>query len=217
MRRARWIAVSIVLPLLYAALVFVATRHPKPVYAFADPTVMTVTDKPGPAVYHAPEPIYPPEALRRRLEGAVRFQVTVAADGTVARATLVDGSAPLVSAALAAVRQYQFEARAAETEIDIGFSLAGPTRSRSPAEPVERKPPRGHGMRGVVRVVATVNPEGRVDFVQPVSGPDLLKPAVADAVRQWLFRPARRNGRPTRSTVVLDVPVGQPGQSEPRP
>jgi hypothetical protein len=44
MARARWIAVTVVLPVLYAAMVFVVTREPKPVYAFAQPTVVTVTE-----------------------------------------------------------------------------------------------------------------------------------------------------------------------------
>jgi hypothetical protein len=43
-RKARKVAVTIVLPLLYAFAVYVATRHPKPVYAFAQPTVITVTE-----------------------------------------------------------------------------------------------------------------------------------------------------------------------------
>jgi hypothetical protein len=45
MRRALRLVVSVGLPMLYAAAVYVATRHPKPVYAFAEPTVITVTDK----------------------------------------------------------------------------------------------------------------------------------------------------------------------------
>jgi hypothetical protein len=45
MRRALRLAVSVGLPLLYAVAVFVVTRHPKPVYAFAEPTVITVTDE----------------------------------------------------------------------------------------------------------------------------------------------------------------------------
>jgi hypothetical protein len=44
MKRVRWIAVSVLLPVLYAAVVFVVTRKPKPVYAFAQPTVVTVTE-----------------------------------------------------------------------------------------------------------------------------------------------------------------------------
>jgi len=208
MGRARWIAVTIVLPLLYAVAVFVATRHPKPVYAFADPTVMTVTDKPGPAIFHAPEPIYPAQALRDRIEGSVKFKVAIGADGTVASATPVSGPEPLRAAASVALRQYQFEAKFAQTEIDIAFSRRTATRSFSPPEPLERKKPRRTGARGVVRVVATVNEEGLVDFVQPVSGPEALTGAAVDAVRQWKFRPALRNGKAVHGTVVLDVPVG---------
>jgi TonB family protein len=208
MGRARWIAVTIGLPLLYAVAVFVCTRHPKPVYASVDPTVMTVTDKPGPAIYHAPEPIYPPQALRARVEGLVRCHVAIAADGTVAAATPVDGPEPLRSAALTALRQYQFEPKFAETEIDVPFSLKTAVRSLSPPEPVVRKKPRRTRTAGVVRLVATVNPEGHVDFVQPVSGSESLMGAATDAVRQWTFRPALRNGKPVHATVVLDVPVG---------
>jgi TonB family protein len=209
MRKARWIAVTFVLPLLYAVVVFVATRHPKPVYAFADPTVMTVTDKPGPAIFHAPDPIYPRQALRDGVEGRVKFKVTIAADGTVARAARLSGPKPLADAALASVMQYQFEAKAGETDIEVGFALRNATRSLVPPEPVQRRNPRSHGMHGVVRVVATVNAEGRVDFVQPVSGPEALVPAATDAVRQWTFRPAMRNGTPTPGTIVIDVAAGR--------
>src|SRR5947209_12706605 len=139
MGRARWIAVSVVLPLLYAVAVFVATRHPKPVYAFADPTVMTVTDQPGPAIFHAAEPIYPAQALRNQIEGSVKVQVAIGADGTVASATPVSGPEPLRAAASAAVRQYQFEAKFARAEIEIPFSRQNATRSYSPPEVVERK------------------------------------------------------------------------------
>jgi|KBSMisStandDraft_5_1062788.scaffolds.fasta_scaffold2697022_2 hypothetical protein len=44
MARVRWIALTIVLPVVYAAVVFAVTRKPKPVYQFAAPTVVTVTE-----------------------------------------------------------------------------------------------------------------------------------------------------------------------------
>jgi len=34
------------MPLLYLALAYVATRHPKPMYVFATPTVITVSASP---------------------------------------------------------------------------------------------------------------------------------------------------------------------------
>jgi hypothetical protein len=59
-----------------------------------------------------------------------------------------------------------------------------------------------------VRVVALVGPEGRVELVQPVTGPADLVPAAVESVRQWIFRPTLRNGRPEQGTAVVDVPFG---------
>ena len=51
-----------------------------------------------------------------------------------------------------------------------------------------------------------INSEGRVEFVQPVDGPPILIPAAVEAVKQWRFTPPLRNGEPTHSTTVIDVP-----------
>ena len=211
MGKARWVIVSIGLPLVYVVSVYVVTRKPKPVYAFADPTVVTVSDKPGPPIFHAPDPIYPARALRERIEGSVKLHVTIADDGTVANAVVVSGPEPLRAAALTDARQYQFEAKAAETDIDIGFSLRNATRWLTAPEPIDRVTPeypkiaRRRHIEGVVRVVAMVNPEGRVESVQPVSGPEPLKEPALDAVKQWRFRPLHRNGKPGYGTAVVDV------------
>ena len=101
MARLRWVAITIALPLVYLVLLYRATRPPKPVYVFANPTVMTVTDKGGPAILHSPDVVYPPQALRDRVEGRVTLKVTVGADGTVARAAAV-ASEPAAAPAWAA-------------------------------------------------------------------------------------------------------------------
>ena len=209
MSRLRWVSVTYALPLLYLALVYSSTRQPKAVYRYANPTVMTVTDTGGPAVLHGPDVVYPPQALRDRVEGSVKLKVTVAADGTVARAVPVSGPPLLRQAAVNRVRQWQFEAKAQETLIDVGFSLGGATRSLALPEPLHRTPPvyKG-GYRGSVRVVAMVDPEGRVEFVQPVTGPEILIGAAVRSVRQWTFRPMLRDGKPVRGTAVVDVPFG---------
>ena len=118
MGKARAIATGVVLPLVYAAAVFVATRHPKPVYAFADPTVYNVVEQAGPKILKSVDPVYPPNV---KAVGSVKFKVTIAADGSVAHAYYESGPAELVNAALTAVRQYRFEPKAAETEIEIPF------------------------------------------------------------------------------------------------
>jgi outer membrane biosynthesis protein TonB len=59
-----------------------------------------------------------------------------------------------------------------------------------------------------VRLVVVVNAEGRVEFVQPVTGPEPLVPVAAESVRHWKFRPMLRNGQPVHGTAVVDVPFG---------
>lgn len=209
MSRLRWASMTFALPLIYLATLYLATRPPKAVYVFANPTVMTVSDKGGPAILHAPDVVYPPRALRDRVEGSVTLRVTVGADGGVTKAVPVSGPPPLRQAAVDNVRQWQFEAKAQETQIDVRFSLGGATHSLVLPEVVKRKAPRYKGkVHGLVRVVAMVDPEGRVEFVQPVTGPEDLVPAAVEAVRKWTFRPTLRNGAPVHGTAVVDVPFG---------
>jgi outer membrane biosynthesis protein TonB len=61
------------------------------------------------------------------------------------------------------------------------------------------------GTHGVVRVVAMVDAQGRVEFAQPVSGPKRLVPAAVASVKQWIFRPTLRDGKPDHGTAVVDV------------
>ena len=209
MARLRWVSITIALPLVYLVLLYQATRPPKPVYVFANPTVMTVTDKGGPAILHSPDVVYPPQALRDRVEGRVTLKVTIGADGTVAQAVAVSGPKALWQAAVDNVRQWQFEAKAQETQVDVAFSLRGVTRSLALPEPVRRTAPSYRGReRGSVRVVVMVDTEGRVEFVQPVTGPEMLVPAATESVRHWTFRPMLRNGKPVHGTAVVDVPFG---------
>jgi TonB family protein len=200
---------AIGLPSIYAMAVYVATRPPKPVYTLANRTVMTVTDKGGPPILHAPDPEYPPQALRDRVEGSVRLKVTVAADGTVTGAVPLSGPEPLRQAAVDTVRRWQFAASATETEVEVGFSLRTANRSIVPPQPLRCAAPVSTGKtRGSVRVVAMIAPDGRVEFVHPVLGPPELIPAALASVKQWTFRPMLRDGKPDHGTAVVDV-VGQ--------
>jgi TonB family protein len=209
MSRLRWLATTIALPLVYIVVLYVATRPPKATYVFANPTVMTVSDKGGPPVMHAPPVVYPAQALHARVEGKVVLKVSIAGDGTVRQAEAISGPEPLRKAAVDNVRQWQFEAKEQETQVDAGFSLRNATRSLALPEPVRRTAPVYRGTaHGSVRVVAMVDPEGRVEFVQPVTGPETLVPAAVESVRQWTFRPMLRNGKPEHGTAVIDIPFG---------
>ena len=209
MRRPRWLLLTFALPLVYTVILFWAARPAPPIYTLPGRIVMDVTAPAGPAALHTVDPIYPPAALRQKLEGTVKLQVTIAADGSVTSAVPLSGPAQLREAAVAAVRQWQFAAKADQAPIEIPFALRNPTTSLAPPHPVPPAyppayPPASPAER--VRLVAMIDPEGRVEFVQPVSGPDSLIPAAVAAVRQWTFTPPLRNGEPTHATAVIDLP-----------
>jgi len=117
---------AVVLPLAYAGAVYVATRPPKPIYTLANKTVMTVTADSGPAILQRRQPEYPAQARRDGVEGSVVLKVAIGADGSVKSAVPVRGPEPLRQAAIDSVRRWQFEPKAAETEIEIPFVLPRP-------------------------------------------------------------------------------------------
>jgi hypothetical protein len=100
MARLRWVSITIALPLVYVVVLYVATRPPKPTYVFATPSVMTVSDKGGPPVMHAPPVVYPPQALHARVEGKVVLKVSISGDGTVKQAEAISGPEALRKAAV---------------------------------------------------------------------------------------------------------------------
>src|ERR1039457_6997395 len=142
MARLRWVAITLAPPLVYVMVLYLATRPPKPVYTFAQHTVMTVTDKGGPAILHAPPAIYPPQALRAKVEGSAILQVTIAADGTVARAVAISGAEPLQRPPPAMYRRQRVLARLeggvpVQVRIGAGGRVAGAVGFSGP-EPLRR-------------------------------------------------------------------------------
>lgn len=80
----------------------------------------------------APEPVYPVEAKAQGVEGTVRFNVRIGADGHVQNVVLVSGAPLLVKPAQDAVKQYIYrpiflEGAAEEViaPVDIEFHLSG--------------------------------------------------------------------------------------------
>ena len=73
-------------------------------------------------------------------------------------------------------------------------------------DPVYPEAAREANLQGLVLVKAVVGPDGNVVAVEPVSGPDVLAQAAADAVRWWRFQPYSVNGRPeeVETTVALE-------------
>ena len=77
------------------------------------------------------EPMYPPEAVQKRIEGTVKLRAVVGRDGRVMGLEVVSGPLPLVSSALSAAREWRFipallngEPVESETDINIEFRLS---------------------------------------------------------------------------------------------
>ncbi len=62
----------------------------------------------GNLMFHA-EPLYPPEARQRRVEGTVELHATVDEDGEVTRVQPLNGPTLLIPAAVNAVREWQYK------------------------------------------------------------------------------------------------------------
>jgi len=195
------------LPLLYLGAVIWATRPPAPTYVLPDKTVVDVTDAGAPVLLHSPPPLYPEAALQQRVEGTVRLRVMVDDEGRAAKVEPLDGPKALVASAVDAVRQWQFTAVPAETEIQVPFLLWHPgPRKVEPPQPVKRAPAfAGVGRHGTVRLVATVDHTGHVESAKAVSGPKRLMAAAEANLRKWTFQPERHDGKPDRGTVVVEV------------
>ena len=76
-------------------------------------------------------PAYPPLAKQTRVQGVVRFEATIGADGTVQNLKLLEGPPLLVQAALQAVQQWVYKPTLLNgnptpviTNIDVNFTLA---------------------------------------------------------------------------------------------
>jgi TonB family protein len=89
---------------------------------------------------------------------------------------------------------------------DVAASLksAGPhlVRAVPPEYPPEAREER---VEGVVQFVATVAKDGKVEALDLVGGPGLLRAAARQAVLQWQYQPALANGNPVEAKVEADV------------
>lgn len=79
---------------------------------------------------YGPKPEYPQLARMARIQGAVRLEALIAADGTIKGLKVISGHPLLVKAALEAVEQWRYQPTLlngnpveVETEIDVNFTL----------------------------------------------------------------------------------------------
>jgi len=58
---------------------------------------------------------------------------------------------------------------------------------------------------GQVVLHAIISKQGTIESLQAISGPDMLKSAALDAVRQWRYKPYLLNGDPTEVDTTITV------------
>jgi TonB family protein len=89
-------------------------------------------------------------------------------------------------------------------EVSLSLKSAGPhlVRAVPPEYPPEAREER---IEGVVQFVATVAKDGKVEALDLVGGPTLLRAAARQAVLQWQYQPALADGNPVEAKVEADV------------
>jgi protein TonB len=60
-------------------------------------------------------------------------------------------------------------------------------------------------VEGDVVILADIDATGKVVGAKAVSGPNYLREAAIDAVRNWKYEPATLNGRPTPGQVTVKI------------
>jgi TonB family protein len=64
---------------------------------------------------------------------------------------------------------------------------------------------RAAGISGEVVLHAIIGKSGTMQSLQAISGPEMLKGAAIEAVRQWTYRPYLLNGEPTEVDTTITV------------
>ena len=77
-------------------------------------------------------------------------------------------------------------------------------------EPVYPEAARAQNVHGVVNLLVTLDPQGRVIHAEVLSGPEVLRPAAIEAVKQWKYRPVMRDGAPVFALTNAAVEFSSP-------
>lgn len=187
-----WLAVA----LLTAVPIGVRAQDPSP-----DQPLLAGTDVPAPKRHKLILPEYPEDARAQGVRGIVLVEIVVERDGKVGEATLLRSIPLLDTAALTAVKQWEYDVTKVDDKpvrvrltVPITFSLKIPdvTRQdgipelRSGATPVlaPNEKAKGHA---TVSADVTLDAEGRVAEAVVTKGDSPWSEALLRALRTWVF------------------------------
>jgi protein TonB len=72
-------------------------------------------------------------------------------------------------------------------------------------DPVYPALARRQRLTGTVSLSVTIGANGKINSVTPLSGPELLRLAAMDAVKQWVYSPMTLNGHPVQTEKQIDL------------
>lgn len=84
-----------------------------------------------------------------------------------------------------------------------GGVMAGAITSK--VQPVYPQDAKAAHVSGAVVMRALIGPDGRVEKLQVMSGPEMLRQSALDAVRQWVYRPYLLQGNATEVDTTVTV------------
>jgi len=174
-----------------------------------------------------PDPVYPPEAKEKRIQGAVVLKALISKDGTIKNLQVLSGPDELTGSAIDAVRQWTYkpyllngQPTEVETTITVNYTFGGGMSSVpkrigngvSAPVPVSMPDPnyseeaRKEKVSGVVQVNFWVDEQGNTTHVRVVRGIGHgLDEKAIETVKRYKFKPGMEDGRPV--TVAMNVAV----------
>jgi TonB family protein len=172
------------------------------------------------------DPVYPEEARRDGIKGAVELVVTIGTDGRVKAARTLHGPPLLAQAAEESVLQWRYKptmlnGAPVESQSQVFVNFVGDRAAAAPPSPapaagafqqaelILRKEPIHPGgelqsLAGTVIFQARVGLDGRLSNIRVTDGPAELVPAALEAVKQWVYRPAKLDGQ----AIEADTQIG---------
>jgi len=131
MRNSAPIERPVVVTVNPAQMMPISVPQPQPIQQFSEPVALS-EEAARAMLVHIVNPVYPPEALAKKLHGSVVLQAVIGRDGSVEDLKIVRGYFILGRAAISAVKQWQFQpysvsghAAATQTVITINFYPPG--------------------------------------------------------------------------------------------
>jgi TonB family protein len=173
-------------------------------------------------IVHIVMPVWP-MVFAGQMQGTVRLRACIDRQGNVRELRYLSGPPRMVQATMEAVRQWKYKPTFrdgrpvdVETTIDViwRFAEQGHVQVQfrfAPAKVVHRVLPKyppeasAQGIEGKVLLNAVIRKDGHVEILRKISGPPILAKAAIEAVRQWVYQPALRNGEPVEVKTTITV------------